>query len=113
MKVRYSLVVLLLTIAVCNTANATLVSSPQVTVTQFFTFSDYGNGDVGFVVSASTPACAAGFWLRPSDPGFKTLYAQLAMAYAMKSPIRVTAYDDSIWSGSTGVYCRVYYIASE
>jgi hypothetical protein len=84
-----------------------------VTVTQFFVFSEFGNGDVGIKVSSPTTGCADGFWLRPSDPGFKTLYAQLSMAYATQSPISISAHDNSIWPGSTGAYCRVYSIVSE
>lgn len=96
-----------------NASEAALVTSPLVTVNRFFVFSDFGGGDVAFITSAPTTGCPGGFWLRPTDPGYKSLYAMLAMAYATKSPVQVTAYDDSIWTGSTGVYCRVYYIDAQ
>lgn len=70
-------------------------------------YAEHGTGDVAFIGSSGTSNCS-GFWLRPCDPGFKTLYAALMTAYVTKLPISVTAYDDQIWSGSATTFCRVY-----
>lgn len=91
---------------------AEIVYGSHAQITEFFVFSEYGGGDVGFLVTAPTEACPAGYWLRPSDPGFKSLYAVLMLAYSTKVPVRVAARSDSIWQGSTGTYCRVYYITA-
>ncbi len=88
-------------------ANAAIVSSTSVTVTHIYMYSELGGGDVAFTVS-SPPAGCDGLWLRPTDPGFKTLYAALMTAYVSRMPMTVTGIDDSIWSGSGSRFCRVY-----
>lgn len=90
-------------------ANATIVTtSATVTITQIHSFSDSGSGDVVFTVSTALTGCAGGFWLRPSDAGFKAIYSSLLLSYANHTPILISAYNDSIWTGSTANYCRVY-----
>lgn len=93
-----------------TSANAAQVNSPQGTITAAFALTEFGNGDIAFSVSASTPGCEGGFWLRPTDPGFKTTYAMLLMAMATQSTVTVAAYNDSIWAGSAASYCRVAYL---
>jgi hypothetical protein len=89
---------------------ATIVYTSDVTVTEFSTFGDYGDGDVIFKVTSPASGCASGYWLRPSDGGFKSLLASIMLAQATNSTIRVAAHDDSLWSGSSSAYCRVDYI---
>ena len=93
-------------------AMATVQSAP-VTITRYVTFSDFGGGDVVIVPSSATAGCADGFWLRPADPGFKSLYATLMMAYATRSTVTIAGYTDSVWTGSSGTFCRVYAITPE
>jgi hypothetical protein len=89
-------------------AHATVVYSPTgVTVTALYGYSEFGGGDVAFTVSAPPSGCD-GLWLRPTDAGFKTLYAMLLTAYTTKAPMQVGAIDDSLWSGTTSRFCRVY-----
>jgi hypothetical protein len=94
-------------------ASAAVAGSSQVVVNEVFVFSEFGGGDVGFLTSSPIAGCEAGYWLRVSDPGFKSLYAMLMMAYATKSVVRVSAYDDSLWPGSNGRYCRVQWLNAE
>jgi hypothetical protein len=89
---------------------ATIVYTSNVTVTEFSTFGVYGGGDVIFKVTSPASGCASGYWLRPSDDGFKSLFASVILAKATNSTIRVAAHDDSIWLGSSSTYCRVDYI---
>jgi hypothetical protein len=90
-------------------AQAAVVQSTAAPVTLIYSFSEFGTGDVVFKVANATPTtCNDGFWLRPSDPGFKTLYGMLMAAYHTKAPVTVQAYDDQKWPGSGGNYCRVY-----
>lgn len=89
-------------------ACAAVVYSPtNVTITSIYMYSEFGNGDVAFTVS-SPPSGCDGLWLRPSDPGFKTLYAMVVTAYTTKQPLQVGGIDDSIWNGSGSRFCRVY-----
>lgn len=104
---------LVLIVLLSTPTRAAIVYSPVVTVTQFFVMAEYGGGDIGIKVSSPTTGCPHGFWLRPTDGGFKSMYAAAMMAYVTQSSIRVAAHDDSIWTGSTGTYCRVYYVQAE
>jgi hypothetical protein len=82
-----------------------------ITVTGYFVYPEYGGGDV--VVTLSEPVatgCEAGFWLRPSDPGFKAAMATIMMAYINKSPVRIWVLDDQVWPGSAAKYCKLYTI---
>src|SRR5689334_3253368 len=89
-------------------ACATVVYSPtNVTISSIYMYSEFGGGDVAFTVSSPPPGCD-GLWLRPSDPGFKTLYAMVVTAYTTKQPLQVGGIDDSIWNGSNSRFCRVY-----
>ncbi len=81
------------------------------TVTEVFSYTDYSGGDVTFKVNSPIAGCEGGFWLRPSDPGFKTTYAALLMAYSSKATVRVWAYSDQIWSGSGSPTCRLYLLS--
>jgi hypothetical protein len=91
-------------------ANATLETTGSVTIAQIIGYSDYGSGDVIFTATAGTASCS-GFWLRPSDAGFRTLYAMLMTAYVAQTPLTISAYTDSIWNGSASTFCRVYDLA--
>jgi hypothetical protein len=85
-------------------ANA-LVLTPPVTVTKIHSYTDYGAGDVIFNVDATIAGCE-GFWLKPSDAGFKQTYAALLMAKAAGIPVVVYAYDNDLWAGGPNI-CRV------
>ena len=81
----------------------------QITVTGYFVYPEYGGGDVSVTVSEPVATgCEAGFWLRPSDPGFKAAMATIMMAYINKSPVRVWVLDDQIWQGSGAKFCKLY-----
>jgi hypothetical protein len=83
---------------------------PKV-VTEVFSYTDYGGGDVIFRVNAPIRGCEGGFWLRPTDPGFKQSLATVLLAYGSKSTVRVWAYDDEPWPGSPAPTCRMYVIS--
>jgi hypothetical protein len=92
-----------------DVAHAVVIySQAGLTVTTVSGYSDYGAGDVVFTVS-NPPAGCDGFWLRPTDAGFKTLYTLLLTAYATRAPVEVAGYNDSLWLGAPNqAYCRVY-----
>ena len=88
-------------------ANAAMVTGSVGNIVHLYSYSTSGNGDVAVVVADPPAGCSSGFWLRSSDPGFKTVYAQLLGARLTQTPIRVWAYDDQLWPDSTGQFCRI------
>ena len=76
-------------------AEAALVSSSG-TVSNIGSFSTFGSGDVYFILSVSAPGCAGGYWLRPADAGFKTLYAMLLSAKTSGFSVQVGAFDNEL-----------------
>jgi hypothetical protein len=95
-------------------ADAALVYGNVGTLTQLWSYTDFGNGDVIFQVASPLASCQDGFWLRMTDPGAKTTYAQLLSAWHTRQPLHLHAYDDQLWTGSsTGRYCRLYLVRYE
>ncbi|GAA0463887.1 hypothetical protein GCM10009096_00450 [Parasphingorhabdus litoris] len=86
-------------------------ATEKIAITGIYSYSDYGGGDVVFTIATVVPGCDAGFWLRPSDPGFDRNLAAVMSAHLSNRPIIVLAHDDQLWGGSTGKYCRVDMIA--
>lgn len=91
-------------------ANAALVTVSGKIATAY-SFSDYGAGDVVFQMTVSGVGCETGFWLRPTDPGFKSNLSFLLAAHLSGRNVSVQGYNDSIWTGSAGKYCRLYSIS--
>jgi hypothetical protein len=88
-------------------AHAALVGGNVGLLTQLITFTDYGTGDVVIIVAAPLATCQQGFWLRMTDAGVKAAYAQLLAAWHGGQPLTVYGWDDQLWSGSAGRYCRL------
>jgi len=80
-------------------------------VTQLWTYTDF-NGDVVINVQTPVTQCQDGFWLRMTDTGAKQVYAAVLAAFHAQTPLSVYAYDDQLWTGTTGHVCRVYVIAN-
>lgn len=78
------------------------------TITRLYTYAEFGGGDVMIQV-ATPPAGCAGFWLRATDPGFKTVYAALLSAYYAGASLRIGGDDAIPWAGSGSVYCKIDY----
>jgi len=98
-----------LLVGLATAAKADVVLGPVTTITGLMQFSEFGGGDVAIKVAQSSTGCADGYWLRPSDPGFKTLYAQVLASYVSKLPIQFYGFTTELWPGSpTGQFCRVY-----
>jgi len=87
---------------------AQVTGSPSlVTPNTVWMYSTFGSGDVVFRQNAGGVSQCYGFWLRASDPGFKTNVAALLMALQSQSPITVAVDDAQIWAGSGSPYCLV------
>ena len=83
-----------------------MVSTTPAHVTKFHIYTDYGEGDVVFRVDATVAGCD-GFWLPPTDPGFRQTYAALLLVKATGATLEVTADESRVWPGSSARYCRV------
>lgn len=103
--------VLMLMVAGAGTAAAqpSIVSpGSPVTITQSYAYSNYDGGDFVFSTSVAAPGCASGWYVKPTDGGYKSIVATVLTAQAVG--LQVVVYGDSsdIWTGSpTGQYCRV------
>ena len=62
------------------------------------------------IVQNPPPACQHGFWIRMTDAGAKTTYALVLSAYQAKTNLRMGGYDNELWPGSSGKYCRMYFV---
>jgi hypothetical protein len=89
-------------------APAAIVASAQGVISQYKVFPEFGGGDVIFHFDGTLPSGCDGFWLRPTDAGFKQTFSTLVTAYTTKMPLYVWAHNDSIWTASSSNYCRVY-----
>lgn len=91
-------------------AAATVVPASG-TVVQINTYTEFGNGDVVFRLTNNVAGCEAGFWLSPSQLGFKTNVAFIMQARATGETITVGGNDALIWNGSAGRYCKVDWVS--
>lgn len=86
-------------------------TTAYTTVVSVYSFTQYGGGDVAVEVVAPAPTCSSGYWLKASDPGFKATFATLLSAYHSGNRVRIGGADTDIWPGSTGLHCRISYVA--
>ena len=91
-------------------ANAAVVVSTG-TVSQLFTYQDFGGGDVVFRLSTQPSGCY-GFWLAPSQPGFKTTVAFIMKAQTTGESIQVGGDNAQIWNGSASPFCKVDFVGT-
>jgi hypothetical protein len=90
-------------------AHAALVGgSPNGPIKHYYSYSDFGTGDVVIWVAAPPATCPGGFWVRMTDPGAKNVVAQLLTAVAAQIPLIIWGYDDQLWPGTTTATCRIY-----
>jgi hypothetical protein len=103
--------VCVLLIAFCFTTSHAAQQNAITTVVNIYAYTQFGGGDVQVMVANPPAGCSDGFWLKASDEGFKTSFSVLLSAYHTGSRIRIGGIDTELWSGSSGVYCRISYVA--
>lgn len=96
---------------IASPAGATLVVSTG-DIAAVYTFATFGGGDVVVRLSSQPATCVHGFWLSPTQPGFKSTLAFLLSAKAAEDAVLIGADDAAMWPGSTGSYCKVDYVAT-
>jgi hypothetical protein len=77
------------------------------TVAVVYAYAEFGSGDFVFRLSTTAAGCEGGFWLSPSQPGFKTLVAFVMQARATGETITVGGNNALIWNGSGSSFCKV------
>ena len=106
---------------VCATVDAqTIATSSRSTVTGLIFYSNYDTtggsngpyGDVSFTLSGgtgiSTPVTCNGFYIRGTDPGYKTVLTAVLTAYQAGATIVVQANTSAgFWPGNGSSYCLV------
>jgi hypothetical protein len=110
---RATLFVGLFAVIFASSAQAVEDTSVQSTITLVDSYNQWGGGDVIFRIANPTSSCRDGYWLTKSDAGFNANLAMILSAYHAKTPVRITGLTDQIWTGSGGVYCKLYDISSE
>src|SRR5882672_2823855 len=90
-------------------ANATVVSpGASVTVTQSYAYTTYGGGDFVFTTSVGAPGCGSGWYIKSTDPGYKSAVAAVLTAQAGGNYVQVYGDNADHWSGSpSGQFCRL------
>jgi len=75
-----------------------------------YSYPEYGGGDFVFQTNISVPNCEGGFFMKQTDPGFKTSVAAVLSAQASGKTVVVWAEDSDLWPGSSDKTCRLYTI---
>lgn len=89
-------------------SQAALVMTPAPTTVVFVhSYTEWRGGDMVFKTGTMVAGCEAGFWLRPTDPGFQRNVALLTSAHLSGRQVMVWARDDIIWNGSSFKFCWV------
>jgi hypothetical protein len=90
-------------------ADATVVTpGTGVTVTLSYAYTTYDGGDFVFSTSIAAPGCGTGWYLKPTDGGYKAAVAVVLTAQAAGLQIVIYGDNADLWSGSpSGQYCRV------
>jgi hypothetical protein len=87
---------------------ATVSPSASVTVTKSYAYTSFGGGDFVFTTSAAAPGCGTGWYIKSTDPGFKSAVAAVLTAQAGGNYVLVYGDNSDLWPGSpSGQYCRV------
>ena len=98
-----------LLVGLTSTRAAEVISARQP-IARVVIYTTYGSGDVVGTLVSGMPSGCFGFWLRPSDLGFKSAYADLISSYHTNKSIIVGVENTSIWAGSANPYCRLVWI---
>lgn len=79
-----------------------------VTVTQSYAYSNYDGGDFVFSTSIAAAGCGSGWYVKPTDGGYKAIIATVLTAQAAGLQVVIYGDNSDLWSGSpSGQYCRV------
>lgn len=97
---KVTLIGLMITQLLILNANAEIVSSPdaKITLIQSVTSLLPSAGDVLVALDKPTPGCEQGYWLRPTEPGFKQSFSLVTAAHLSGRTVRLAGFNDLLWS---------------
>jgi len=100
----------LMRLTMACTANATVYSTSPSTIGAIDSYTQFGNGDVVFRLTNNTleGSCPAGFWIRGTDAGSKTVIAQVISASTTGASVIVGADTSTVWPGAGSAACLVW-----
>jgi hypothetical protein len=104
-------VVLQASVAACtvsmSAAAAIVTPGTAVTVVKSYAYSNFDGGDFVFATSSAAPGCGSGWYVKPTDGGYRAIIA--VVLAAQSAGVQVIVYGDNsdLWAGSSGQYCRV------
>lgn len=76
-------------------------------VTDVYTHTDYGGGDVVIKLAWHHPNCSGGYWISPSQPGFDSTLSALLYSLATGTEVLILGLDHDLWPGSGEAYCKI------
>jgi len=98
---------LVLIAALFSTGTFATEQGTTTTIQKIYSYTQFGGGDVQVLVTLGATNCG-GFWLKPSDPGFKAALSMLLSAYLAKSQVMIYGLDNDLWPGSpSGTFCHI------
>jgi hypothetical protein len=90
-------------------ANAAIVGpGASVTITQSWAYTAFGGGDFVFATSGVATGCGSGWYIKSTDPGYKSAVAAVLTAQAGGNYVQIYGDNSDLWSGSpSGQYCHL------
>jgi hypothetical protein len=87
---------------------AVVTPSASVTVTDSNAYTTYNGGDFIFSTSAGASGCETGWYIKSTDPGYKTAVAVVLAAQLSGNYVLIRGDNADLWSGSPGShFCHV------
>jgi hypothetical protein len=95
-------------ISLAGISSAAQRNTVETTITKIYTYTQTGGGDVLVVVAHPATDCADGFWLNPTDAGFKSTLSSLLAAHHAGSTVQIFGLDTELWpASSSGAFCKI------
>jgi len=90
-------------------AVAAIVSPPSpVSISQTFAYASFGGGDFVFSTSLAAAGCESGWYVKSTDPGYKSVVATVLAAQSDGAQVTVYGDNSDLWPGSpSGHFCRI------
>lgn len=86
------------------------IVSEKSRITSGAVYSQYGQGDFIFNISNPIDECPSGFWVRPTDPGYTEVIANVRAAISNELNVVASGEPDLVWPGSRDVRCHLYHL---
>jgi hypothetical protein len=78
-----------------------------VTVIKSYAYSNFDGGDFVFTTTSAPAGCGSGWYVQPTDGGYRAIIAVVLTAQASGLQVIVYGDDSQLWAGSSGQYCHV------